>query len=57
MAGTMGNFWVGVTGLQSSQYAMNTTAHNITNAGTTGYSRQQVLLTDLSYINIGNTDL
>ena len=55
MAGTMGNFWVGVTGLQASQYAMNTTAHNITNAGTTGYSRQQVLLTDLSYINIGNT--
>lgn len=55
MAGTMGNFWVGVSGLQSSQYALNTTAHNITNAGTEGYSRQQVLLTDVAYINLGNT--
>ena len=55
MSGTMGNFYVGVSGLQSHQYAMNTTAHNITNAGTKGYSRQQVLLTDLSYTNLGNT--
>lgn len=55
MSGTMGSFYVGVSGLQSHQYAMNTTAHNITNAGTKGYSRQQVLLTDLSYTNIGNT--
>lgn len=55
MAGTMGNFWVGVSGLQSSQYALNTTAHNITNAGTEGYSRQQVLLTDVAYTNLGNT--
>lgn len=52
---TMGNFWVGVSGLQSSQYALNTTAHNITNAGTEGYSRQQVLLTDVAYVNLGNT--
>lgn len=55
MSGTMGNFWVGVSGLQSSQYALNATAHNITNAGTAGYSRQQVLLTDLSYHNLGDT--
>ena len=55
MSGTMGNFWVGVSGMQSSQYALNATAHNITNAGTTGYSRQQVLLTDRSYHNLGDT--
>lgn len=55
MSGTMGNFYVGVSGLQSSQYALNTTAHNITNAGTKGYSRQQVLLTDLAYTNLGDT--
>ncbi len=55
MSGTMGNFWVGVSGLQSSQYALNTTAHNITNAGSKGYSRQQVLLADLSYHNLGDT--
>lgn len=55
MSGTMGNFWVGVSGLQSSQYALNTTAHNITNAGSKGFSRQQVLLADLSYHNLGQT--
>lgn len=55
MSGTMGNFYVGVSGMQSGQYAMNTTAHNITNAGIKGYSRQQVLLTDLTYTNMGNT--
>lgn len=55
MSGTMGNFWVGVSGLQSSQYALNATAHNITNSGTKGYSRQQVLLADLSYHNLGDT--
>ncbi len=55
MSGTMGNFYVGVSGLQSGQYALNTTAHNITNAGTTGYTRQQVLLTDMAYTNLGDT--
>lgn len=55
MAGTMGNFYVGVSGIQAHQYAMNTTAHNLTNAGTAGYSRQQVLLTDLRYVNLGLT--
>ena len=55
MSGTMGNFWVGVSGLQSSQYALNATAHNITNAGSKGFSRQQVLLADLSYHNLGDT--
>ena len=57
MATTMGNFYVGATGMQASQYAMNTTAHNLTNAGTVGYSRQQVLLTDRAYTNIGNTPI
>ena len=49
MAGTMGRLSVGVTGLQTSQYALNATAHNLTNTQTEGYTRQQVLLTDQSY--------
>lgn len=57
MSGTMGNFYVGVSGMQSHQYALNTTAHNITNAGTNGYSRQQVLLSDIAYTRLGNTAL
>ncbi len=55
MAGTMGNFYVGVSGLQSHQYALNVTSHNITNAGTQGYSRQQIIFTDLSYCRLGRT--
>ncbi len=57
MANTMGSFYIGVTGMQSSQYALNTTAHNITNAGTDGYSRQQVLLTDMTYIKMGRSSI
>ena len=49
MGGTMGRLSIGVTGLQTNQYALNTTAHNLMNTQTEGYSRQQVMLTDRSY--------
>lgn len=49
MAGTMGRLSIGVTGLQTSQYALNTTAHNLMNTQTDGYSRQQIMLTDRTY--------
>lgn len=35
---------VGRSGLQTSQNALNTTAHNVSNADTKGYTRQQVQL-------------
>ncbi|MGN0436849.1 MAG: flagellar hook-associated protein FlgK, partial [Wujia sp.] len=54
MSGTMGRLSIGVTGLQTNQYALNTTAHNLMNTQTEGYSRQQVMLTDRSYKNLGN---
>lgn len=57
MANTMGSFYIGATGIQSNQYALNTTAHNITNAGTDGYSRQQILLSDTNYIKLGRTGI
>lgn len=38
-----GALYVGSSGLQTSQNALNTTAHNMSNMGTTGYTRQQVL--------------
>ncbi len=49
MGGTMGRLSVGVTGLQTSQYALNATAHNLMNTQTSGYSRQQVMLADRAY--------
>ena len=36
------DLYVGTSGLQGSQEALNVTAHNITNTDTTGYVRQQV---------------
>lgn len=40
--GLMGSLYLGVSGLQTSQNAMNTTAHNVANIDTIGYTRQQV---------------
>lgn len=52
MAG-MGSLYVGVSGLQASQNALNTTAHNLANVETQGYVRQQVLLGNLAYNKVG----
>ena len=37
-----GSLYVGVSGLQMGQNALNTTGHNMSNIDTTGYTRQQV---------------
>ena len=37
-----GDLYVGTSGLQSSQEALNVVAHNVTNTDTKGYVRQQV---------------
>ena len=46
---------VGTSGLQTSQNALNATAHNLSNIETKGYVRQQVLQGDRKYNNAGNT--
>lgn len=51
--GSMSSLFIGVSGLQSSQSALNTTAHNLTNVDTTGYTRQQILLKDTTYQSLG----
>ena len=48
----MGNLYIGTSGLQTSQNALNTTAHNLANAGTVGYTRQQVAQADRRYNTI-----
>ncbi len=45
----MGSIHVGSSGLQTSQNALNATAHNLSNVETKGYVRQQVLLGDRKY--------
>lgn len=49
----MSGLYVGAGGLQTSQNALNTTAHNLSNIETGGYTRQQVYLNDRTYNNIG----
>jgi flagellar hook-associated protein 1 FlgK len=49
MANGFGSLYIGASGLQNAQYAINTTANNLANVNTTGYVRQQVRFADKSY--------
>ena len=49
MGNLFASFNTGVSGLHSAQSSLYTTAHNIANATTEGYSRQQVIVTDAFY--------
>ncbi|MCM1120825.1 MAG: flagellar hook-associated protein FlgK [bacterium] len=48
----MGSLYIGASGLQNSQNALNTTAHNLSNIDTVGYTRQQVQLSARSYVTL-----
>ena len=50
MANGMGSLYIGASGLQNSQNALNTTANNLANVETKGYVRQQVLFEDRQYV-------
>ena len=57
MANLMTSFYTGVSGLHSAQASLNTASHNLANAQTKGYVRQQVLLSDAFYVkSIGPAD-
>ena len=43
MANGFGSMYIGASGLQSAQNALNTTANNLANVNTEGYVRQQVV--------------
>ncbi len=53
--GLMSNLYVGASGLQVSQNALNTTGHNLANVETKGYVRQQTLLKSNTYNTIGQS--
>lgn len=50
----MGSLYIGQSGLRTGQNALNTVAHNLTNAATPGYTRQQVGLSDRHYTTLAN---
>ena len=51
-----GALYVGTSGLRTSQNALNTVAHNLANADTKGYTRQQILQSDKRYHTLSETD-
>lgn len=51
----MGSLYVGTSGLSTSQNSLNTTAHNLANVDTKGYTRQQVVQADSIYNTVGPT--
>lgn len=55
--GLMDSLYIGVSGLKTSQNALNTTAHNIANAQTTGFVRQQTVMMDSMYNNVGGNKI
>ncbi len=50
----MANLYVGSSGLQATQNALNTTAHNMANMDTDGYTRQQVSQGTRAYQTLEN---
>ena len=51
----MGSLYLGVSGLQTSNNALNTTGHNMSNLDTVGYTRQQVSQSARGYITISKS--
>lgn len=54
MAG-MTSIYVGVSGLQSAQTALNTTSHNLANVYTKGYTRQLAFTSERTYDKVGQS--
>ncbi|NLP33666.1 MAG: flagellar hook-associated protein FlgK [Clostridiales bacterium] len=54
---SLGSIYLGVSGLNISQNALNTTAHNLANVDTKGYVRQQVVLKDFGYVKLGENHI
>ncbi|MBQ8731015.1 MAG: flagellar hook-associated protein FlgK, partial [Lachnospiraceae bacterium] len=57
MANVMAALYVGASGVRSNMNALNTTANNLANVNTTGYTRQQVVFDDTAYNTVGRTDI
>ena len=55
MANGMASLFVGASGLKSAQTALNTTAHNLSNINTEGYTRQQIAFRDKHQLRIGGS--
>lgn len=53
MANGMAGLYIGVSGLNAAQAALNTTAHNLANINVPGYTRQQIGYSASKYYTLG----
>ncbi|HWT73665.1 MAG TPA: flagellar hook-associated protein FlgK [Mobilitalea sp.] len=53
--GSLSSLYIGVSGLNVSQAALNITSHNLANVDTKGFVRQQAVLTDSNYVKLGES--
>lgn len=53
--GSLAGLYIGASGLNVNQTALNVTAHNLANIDTQGYVRQQTVTTDYNYVKLGET--
>ena len=49
-----GSLYVGASGIQAGMSSLNTTAHNLSNVDTKGYTRQTVDQAERAYLNVGS---
>jgi len=54
MSNGMSGLYVGTSGLSAAQAALNTTANNLANINTKGYTRQQITYSASTYYSIGS---
>jgi flagellar hook-associated protein 1 FlgK len=54
---SLSSLYIGVSGLNVSQAALNIASHNLANVDTDGYVRQQSVVTDATYIKIDDSYL
>jgi flagellar hook-associated protein 1 FlgK len=52
MANGMSSLMIGASGLKTAQAGLNTTAHNLANINTSGYTRQQIGFADSTYMSL-----
>ena len=55
MGNMMTGLYIGLSGLQTSNHSLNTTANNLTNTNTAGYVRQMVINKDFGYNDVNTT--
>lgn len=53
--GSMTSIGVALSGLRAAQAGLSVTGHNVSNSSVSGYTRQQIIQQDFSYVTIGSS--